>query len=1461
MNTSFFAPLLRRLALAAAALGALAPALAFDLSSTLSQTPLIVTTSNTVAPNVMFVLDNSGSMAWDFMPDHINSYNSTPKLCRSGTGATGSSASNFSAGSFGNYCCINAGANTCWSGNAPFASQRGQAPFMTGNFNVLAYNPTISYLPPVDSTGASLPTQNSANTGGWASVRNDYYQVQNSGTINLVTGFPDTEWCTSATVFTNCVRNGNYVLPGNVTVNGTTSAYTNFHATTGSGTGWRADGPPEAAVGTSVTFGPHYYTIVTNEYCDSASLKNCQAGSSGAFTIPAPVRWCTDSTNAQKVTPSANTCQAQRDDSHTVPRYPTKYYVATTGGSPYVPAQNFVAGNSASATYTVALSGCNGKTAKVNQLTINGINVLVAAASVTNNTASSLAAAIKTNLTQGNYSATNTSGSASFTVTAPHSAGSMSGATTTPSYTGTSSGCTITLTGGTYSGYTDDTPAADAIPAVAGQPAARFVRTDIVPGNTYPKAAGRTDCVTTSGVCTYDEEMTNFANWWAYYHTRMQAMKTATALSFNTVSSKYRVGYYGLNNNGSGGNFINPTAFSGTARATWFSKLTASIPNSGTPLRLALSNVGRYYGGKLTGQTISGGTAQDPLQYYCQKNFTILSTDGFWNNDTNYPQDLAGNALGDRDSNLAAPMKDGLSISNTLADAAAYYNLTDLRTGTTGSAACLSQNPDVTNSDVCGNGQGPLVNNAPTDAMQTMTTYTIGLGASGSMQFIDGYAKGGVAPDYDAIVNGSTPTTTVCNWQSSGTCTWPKPVGDTLTAIDDLWHAAVNGGGTYFSATDPRSIISGLTNALSAIDKQTAASAAVATSNPNVTAGDANAYVSTFTSGVWAGELQSVGIDLTTGDLVSTPTWSAAALLDAQAWANRKIYMFDSSGSSTNKRKDFTYANMTTTEQGYFSATSITSGGGMMQFCTLGSFCLSTEAQAAAVGQNLVNFIRGDRSNEGALLSADKYFRQRQNVLGDIVDSEAAYVKLPLLHFSDTGYAAYKTSSVVAGRQGMVYVGANDGMLHAFVASTGQEAWAYVPSAVLPNLFHLADKGYGSQHQFYVNSSPIVRDVYDGSQWHTVLISGLGAGGRSYFALDVTDPTNPLPLWEFTDTNLGYTLGKPEVGKLANGTWVAIFPSGYNNVSPGDGEGRLYVLNAVTGAQISGFPLRTYTGSTSAPSNLAQVRAWVDNADADNTIKRLYGGDNLGNLWRFDVNDSVGAAGNEATLLATLRNSSAQAQPLTARPALGMVDNFVMVYVGTGRYLGVNDIPDTTVQSIYAIKDQLTGTGYGNPRADSTFVQQVLTTSSCPSGSTLCTAGTPIRQIAQPAKTVDLHVNNGWYVDLPANLERANTDPDLVLGTLVVNTNVTDSTAVCKPGGSSWQNYFDYRTGAAVKSSNNIASVQLVGGIASRPNIYAIGSTVHAGTTTANGRETTEPPPNIDAGKARRVSWRELTTD
>ncbi|MBS0308975.1 MAG: hypothetical protein JSS58_08395 [Proteobacteria bacterium] len=776
-----------------------------------------------------------------------------------------------------------------------------------------------------------------------------------------------------------------------------------------------------------------------------------------------------------------------------------------------------------------------------------------------------------------------------------------------------------------------------------------------------------------------------------------------------------------------------------------------------------------------------------------------------------------------------------------------YYYRTDIRnsgfgncTGALGTDVCQDNVPK-TNSD--------------TASWQHMTTFTMGLGAFGRMDYSPTYATDSTG-DYVAVKNGTLadPANGICSWGTNGqACNWPTPnVSGTPENIDDLWHAAVNGRGAYYSATNPTTLAAGLQNALSGIAARTGAAAAATTSNPNVSTGDNFLFSSTFNTAIWDGNIIRQQIDLTTGNLSATPDWSAQAKFDAGQ--TRTLYTY--SASDTGNIKVFNWGNLTAAEKNYFALGNL---GGLTQFCSSGPNCLSATDQATAAGANLVSFVMGDRTNEGALTDITKFYRLRSTaanphpntVLGDIVNAEAAYVKGSQSSYADTGYDTFKTTN--STRAGRVYVAANDGMLHAFDSETGTESWAYLPSFVLPNLPKLADKDYANRHQYFVDGTPSSGDVYYDGAWHTILVGGLNGGGRGYYALDVTDPTvAPTVLWEFSDANLGYTYGNPIFTKLSDGTWVVVVASGYNNVTPGDGKGYLYVLNAKTGAVIR--TISTGVGNTTTPSGLAKIVGYASHPNIDNSVLRVYGGDLLGNLWRFDINAGT------TQLIVTLKDSSANVQPITTTPALGDFNGLNMVYVATGKYIGVSDLSDTSQQTIYGIKDTL-GTAGGALYASSRvgLTQQTVTTTTCPAGAptSVCSSGETVRTTS--SNTVNLVSGQGWYVDLPDSGERVNTDMTLTLGTLFLTSNVPNASA-CNSGGYSFGWQLDYRTGSAVQNTNYVSAVKIDNTLATRPIPVGLpNGAVIVYTRKSDGTTDTATGHFSLSNTIRRVNWRELT--
>lgn len=926
---------------------------------------------------------------------------------------------------------------------------------------------------------------------------------------------------------------------------------------------------------------------------------------------------------------------------------------------------------------------------------------------------------------------------------------------------------------------------------------------------------------------------TNFANWYSYYRTRILAMKTAAGRAFKEVGDNYRIGYTthsytGVSSSNSEFQQIADFTYASDGsgqKNKWYDKLYGAGASGGTPLRAALSKVGRMYAGKL----LTG--SNDPVQYSCQQNFAILATDGYWNGDAGYKVD-GSSSIGnqDGDDSVPRPLRDDNGSSSTLSDVAMYYYQTDLRAD--GASGALGTGVDVGKNNVPGSG-------ADTAIHQHMTTFTLGLGVSGTLDF-----------------NQATLTAL-----TQGTTSWPVAKADNPTAIDDLWHAALNGRGTYYSAKKPDELVSGLSSALAGVSARTGAAASAATSTLEPVAGDNQLFVALYRTVKWDGDLQAKSIDPATGAVSDTVVWSAQSLLDQKASANadtRTIYTFDSGADS--KLKSFSWTSLSNDEKALFKNKCANS---QLSQCP----DLVDDAARTAVdgGERLVNYLRGQSGNEDQAGNADLLFRDRDHILGDMVGGQPIYVKKPTFTYLDTNYATFRDTTQ-ANRAATVYAAANDGMLHAFDATNGVERWAYIPPMVMPNLYKLADKNYASGHQYYVDGSPTVGDICpnapsttcEAGEWKTILVGGLNRGGKGYYALDVTNPGSPKALWNFTDADdedMGYSYGNPIITKRADGTWVVALTSGYNN-SDGDGRGHLYLLNANTGELL--LKLTTSAGSSGTPSGLAKINGWVDTPN-DNTVTRFYGGDLLGNVWRFDTDNRVLPDGREAFLLAQLGNvGTVGTQPITIRPLLSEITSgsarYAVVTVGTGKYLGDTDRSDTTQQSVYAIKDDLTGTGLGRVRQNDAFVQQTLTTNE---------AGTSRTASDNP---VNWNTQYGWYVDLnPDNEspgERVNVDMQQQLGVLAVAGNVPESNA-CTVGGYAWLYFFDFRTGTSIDNTTvgtRLSGNALVAGL--RILRLTTGKTTTLVTDTSGKTIPAANPPSGGGGeKARRVSWQELIVD
>jgi len=755
---------------------------------------------------------------------------------------------------------------------------------------------------------------------------------------------------------------------------------------------------------------------------------------------------------------------------------------------------------------------------------------------------------------------------------------------------------------------------------------------------------------------------------------------------------------------------------------------------------------------------------------------------------------------------------------NTLADVAMYYFRNDLRGGVEINSSPAANTGPTNNLggtgtvDVSPNLVPAKLGAKDFATHQHMVTFTVGM-ADGLMRYQADYDNPATTTgDFANVKNG---TSNACFWVS-GTCNWPQPIADDASALDDLWHAAVNGRGQFYLALNADALSTGIQTALTAVNAQVAAAAASATSSPNVTQTDNQIFSTTYETNTWSGKVFAQTIDPSTGDVLPTIQWQADQQLLSKVGTStdsRVIWTFDSTSGTL--LKPFTWAALTPTEQAFFLA-KCTPASTMTQCTGLTTAQLAT----ANDGASLVGFLRGQLGNE-ATIFRDRTFIDIANnsavvqtVLGDTISAKPAYLRRPQFNYADAvtpTYSSFLTANLL--RSPRVYVAANDGYLHSFNGDTGEEMWAYLPHFLMPGLYQLADTGYPTLHRYYADGSPELGEVFDtsASAWKSILVAGVAGGGRGFYALDVTDPSNPKGLWEFcsdstvcaiSDPDLGLSYGNAVIGKRSrDGRWVVLLTSGLNNITPGTGVGYFYVLDAITGVVLD--KVATTAGTLATPSGLMKVSAFYDSALTDATFRYAYGGDQLGNVWRIDLSTNPPTVLHIATL--TDGSTPPRAQPITTRPRLTPLNGYRVMFFGTGRYLGSPDLSDPGAasgiswqQTIYGFKDK--DSDYGNLRTAGNLVVQTLTQASL---------GATDRTIT--SNPVNWNTKDGWYVDFNPKVGGVDTtpgegvnivDPVLIQGTVLVITNTpAGGGSTCSVGGSSNKYEFDFKTGSVVSAA------------------------------------------------------------
>lgn len=634
---------------------------------------------------------------------------------------------------------------------------------------------------------------------------------------------------------------------------------------------------------------------------------------------------------------------------------------------------------------------------------------------------------------------------------------------------------------------------------------------------------------------------------------------------------------------------------------------------------------------------------------------------------------------------------------------------------------------------------------------------------------------------------------------------WPDPEPDDPTMnlpqkIDDLRHAAYNGRGEFFNASHPDELVTKLNAALNSIIARTSASAALSFNSSTIKS-NTLVFQARYQTQDWSGEL--LYLPITGQGVVEKPIVNTATELAKLLPDDRSILTLD---PSTGNGIPFRWANLNPSQQSLLSS------------------------------QAVLEYLRGDQSCEVTSeepCTYSKNYRVRSQVHGDIINSGPVFVGPPNMPYTFDDYPAYVQSQ--SNRKNMIYVGANEGMLHGFDTTvtangeainnvSGKELLAYVPNSVIGQLKEYSAPSY--QHKYFVDGTPSVGDVYDGSNWQTMLVGSLRGGGQGIFALNITDPltfsetnADDIVMWEFSDVqhpDMGYSFSQPVIAKAADGRWVVIFGNGYDNTqadsnASASGNAVLYIVDAITGSLIKWID--TGMGSANDPQGLGRANglssANVIDTDGDFIADFVYAGDLFGNIWRFDLTDNVASNWQVSfggTPLFQAISREGQMQSITTRPLVGThpSSSGYMVYVGTGRYLSAadNTAVGQATQTLYGIWDKWPKGSVDPflPFDRTTLLQQEIVEEKPDAW------GNDIR--ITTAHPINWNLHHGWYMDL-VNVDGGNTDNQgerqvsnavfrngrILFSTLIPNTEV------CSFGGSGWLMYLDAGNGGRLDIS------------------------------------------------------------
>jgi len=719
-----------------------------------------------------------------------------------------------------------------------------------------------------------------------------------------------------------------------------------------------------------------------------------------------------------------------------------------------------------------------------------------------------------------------------------------------------------------------------------------------------------------------------------------------------------------------------------------------------------------------------------------------------------------------------------------------------------------------------------------------------------------------------------------------------------LTDSNTSWQDPAHPGEAknYYLSSSASSVLAALNQIFANIASQADSIAGGAISTQKLTSVAGFIYQAQFDPAAWSGDLAAYSATADTDGVVTigtAPTWKAALDLNAKAAAttpgggSRNIVIGKAVATSSATATNFTWGSI---------------DADVKAALLLKPYGTSTDVDA--VGQARLAYLRGDRANEAPL---GLLMRKRAGVLGDVVNSAVAFSGAPSQQISDPAYAAFYTANL--SRKHALFVGANDGMLHAFDPDHGNvngnpggdELFAYIPSWMVPKLGALTSPSY--VHQSYVDAGPAVAEAKVGAGWKTVLVGGTGGGGQGVYALDVSDPnafSASSVMWEFKDSDdadMGNVIGKPQILKLRTNAssdsvavykYFAVVASGVNNYAndghySSTGSSAIFLLDLSKPAgdawtvNSNYFKISFQTPLSTVASGMVGFTARLGAADA---VSAIYAGELQGNLWKLDFTQAT--AGTADWNLAKLsyfkdgsnplpmyisKDSAGNRQPIVMEPALVYGANrSIIVSFGTGKFLELSDnvTSGALQQSVYAILDNNSTTLDMPTGAASAIAGRGRLIPGVVSGDTVAVGAFTLGRSLVDSDPSG--VRSGWYFDFGAAGERQISNFAVEFGQLVFGS-VIPAVNSCDNGNGNLY-IVNVATGDATSQKSTV-------GILGEPFVTQVGSSTTTVTDTTGLRTETAryqvilqgsgglaaPPPlsQVWTSVWGRLSWREIS--